>query len=420
MRNFLVLAFVALLISGDNSNLQDVSKMDQSKLCTIKGKILLDGLALKPKEITPNDKCKDCKDAYDKGDKLYTENMAVNKDGTLQNVLVSIKTGLENYTFPPTGTKRTLDQKLCRYIPHVIALTAGETLHILNSDDCEHNVNGEPKKRDKFNMPQSRKGQEDKVVFDKAEPEPIIVKCQIHDWMQAWVHVLPHPKFSVTSETGTYEISGVPAGKYKIETWHEELGKQTKEIELKEGSTETLDFTYSQPSGTIKGTVKVDGNPRSNVIVSIKKGLEKYNILPLTSPRVLEISSGKFNPGVLALISGETLELKNSDSNKYDVDCKNDALKTSLDSGKSVTKTFYKPEAKPFEVKAKDQKAWVYILPRTKFMITGNDGTFEFKLPAGRYTVEAWHECAPDKPQTKANVVVKANQDAKVELTFKK
>src|SRR5205085_12438118 len=55
-------------------------------------------------------------------------------DGKLANVFVYVKDGLGNYSYDsPTGTA-TIDQKGCRYHPHILALRLGQKLEIVNSD----------------------------------------------------------------------------------------------------------------------------------------------------------------------------------------------------------------------------------------------------------------------------------------------
>ena len=40
---------------------------------------------------------------------------------------------------------------------------------------------------------------------------------------------------------------GLPEGAYEIEAWHERLGTQRKQVEVKSGETTTVDFTFTRP-----------------------------------------------------------------------------------------------------------------------------------------------------------------------------
>ena len=85
-------------------------------------------------------------DAYckktNKGKKVLNEAMVVNKDGTMRNVFIYVKSG-------PTGgaavpqEPAVIDQTGCMYHPHVLGMMAGQPLLILNSDNTLHNVKNE-------------------------------------------------------------------------------------------------------------------------------------------------------------------------------------------------------------------------------------------------------------------------------------
>jgi hypothetical protein len=154
--------------------------------------------------------------------------------GKLANVLVSVKEGLpRDGSWPPPAEDALLDQKGCLYTPHVLALRAGQTLRIRNSDPTTHNVNAKPSRsgNEGFNRMQAPGAGPVEVVF--ATPELAIpVGCDVHPWMGAWVHVLEHPFFAVSSSSGEFELGGLPAGRYRLEAQHETLGKQTFEVEL--------------------------------------------------------------------------------------------------------------------------------------------------------------------------------------------
>jgi hypothetical protein len=68
------------------------------------------------------------------------------------------------------------------------------------------------------------------------------IKCDIHPWMSAWVGVLDHPYFSVTSETGAYGIVNLPPGRFRITVWHERYASVEQEVEIPSGGDARLDF----------------------------------------------------------------------------------------------------------------------------------------------------------------------------------
>ena len=164
-------------------------------------------------------------------------------NGLLKNVLVYVKDGLGNATFSSPTTPARLNQAGCWYEPHVLALQAGQPLEIVNSDGTLHNVNAKPLQNQPFNVAQPVQGMKTTKKFDKPELG-IKVKCNVHPWMHAYIHVLAHPFFSVTGDNGAFALSGLPAGMYTVEAWHEQLGTATQTVTVAAGETKALTFTF--------------------------------------------------------------------------------------------------------------------------------------------------------------------------------
>lgn len=154
---------------------------------------------------------------------LRDESVVVDDRGRLQNVVVY----LEN---PPPAPQAenlppiTLDQLNCQYVPHVVALRTGQTLHVLSSDATLHNVHGECVVNEPFNFAMVAAGQSRDLTF--ARPERFAVRCDVHPWMKAFVAVFDHPYFAVTGSDGSFEIRNVPPGPYVLVAWQERYGQQ--------------------------------------------------------------------------------------------------------------------------------------------------------------------------------------------------
>jgi plastocyanin len=176
------------------------------------------------------------------------EKLKVNKDtekcGTeavIEKVVVGANKGLANAVVSvpgakgvPKAMKVTIDQHGCKFVPHVIAMTPGE-VELKNSDDILHNIHTYSTANPSINKAQPKFK---KVMTEKFEkPEIIKLTCDVHSWMLGWVAVMPNPFFGVTDASGATKIENVPPGKHTIEVWHETLGKQTKEVEVKAGQT---------------------------------------------------------------------------------------------------------------------------------------------------------------------------------------
>ena len=74
------------------------------------------------------------------------------------------------------------------------------------------------------------------------------VACDVHRWMTAFVGVVNHPYFATSGAAGTFTIANVPAGTHTIQAWHELFGVVTQTVSVTEGSTSSVEFTYSAAS----------------------------------------------------------------------------------------------------------------------------------------------------------------------------
>ncbi len=174
---------------------------------------------------------------------LLTEEVVVNENGTLRNVFVYVKTGLEGKTFEKPAEPVEIDQKGCQYFPHVMGMQAKQMLKIKNSDATTHNIHAIPENGPEFNKGQAEGGADLKTTFGTAEVM-IPVKCDVHPWMSAYIGVLDHPFHSTTGAEGTYAIKDLPAGDYEIAAWHEKYGTQTQKVTVGEGETKDISFTF--------------------------------------------------------------------------------------------------------------------------------------------------------------------------------
>jgi len=215
-------------------------KVDTATAGDVKGVVNLDGVAPKNEAIKMNADPVCLREA--KGAQM-SEAYEVGDDGkTLGNVFVYVKDGLGNYVYDtPTETAK-IDQKECRYHPHVFGMRVNQPLEIINSDPTLHNIHAMPKSNSEFNNGQPIQGMKMTHTFDKKEVM-VPFKCDVHGWMNAYVGVLDHPYFAVTDKSGKFEIKSLPPGTYTLEAWHEKFGTQTASVTL--GPKETKDVTFS-------------------------------------------------------------------------------------------------------------------------------------------------------------------------------
>lgn len=171
------------------------------------------------------------------------ETVIVNDNQTLRNVFVWVRGGLQGWTFTAPKEPVVLDQRGCIYVPHVFGVQVGQRLIVRNSDDVLHNVHSLSTKNPAFNFSQAKQGEEKEILF--RFPEVMLrIKCDVHGWMTTYAGAVPHPFFAVTGQDGSFSLPSLPPGKFTIEAWHEKFGTRTMEVELADGETRRVEFSF--------------------------------------------------------------------------------------------------------------------------------------------------------------------------------
>ena len=201
---------------------------------TIAGQVMFDGAAPKPQPI---DVSQDPGCLMNKGPH-ESETFVVN-DGKLANVLVYVKGVSVARDGSSASSPLVIDQKGCRYIPHVAAMWAGGEAEFTNSDPAMHNIHAPT-----FNESQMPGG---KPVIRQFNDAAIMmpIQCNQHPWMKMYLNVVPSPFFAVTNADGSFEIPGLPAGEYTLAAVHERMGEKDMRIKIAAKQTAAAEFRYS-------------------------------------------------------------------------------------------------------------------------------------------------------------------------------
>ena len=130
-------------------------------------------------------------------------------------------------TLGPVRKHATIDQRNKQFVPYVTAVEVGTAVVFPNSDNIRHHVYSfSPAK--KFELPLYSGVPAEPVVFDKSGF--VTLGCNIHDWMIAYVAVVPTPFFQVTGNDGRVVLKELPAGHYNVQTWHPALKGQPEAL----------------------------------------------------------------------------------------------------------------------------------------------------------------------------------------------
>ena len=175
------------------------------------------------------------------GQSVPSDEISVGQGGVLANAVVWIDGAAAPAGGRPAPVGIELDQQRCRFTPHVLTATVGAQLALKSRDPILHNVHAFLGSRTLFNVAIPVAGMIVRKTLN--DPGHVTVKCDVHAWMSAHVHVFRHPYHAVTGRDGTFNIGHVPPGTYPVKLWHERLGEKSARVTVAAGAA-TVNFTY--------------------------------------------------------------------------------------------------------------------------------------------------------------------------------
>lgn len=170
-----------------------------------------------------------------------------------QTFVVSAETkGLQNAVITivgatgdgPAVSGGSIHQKECVYGPRVQVMRPGTELEFVNEDPLLHNVHAYQDEETLFNMAHPKYRKVLKKSIDASGV--VLVKCDVHPWMTAYVIVSDDSFVAVTDADGAYRFEGVPAGTYTVRLWHEALGTTEKQVTITEDGDAAVDFIIGE------------------------------------------------------------------------------------------------------------------------------------------------------------------------------
>ena len=231
MRKYL-LSLAAIVVAGSAMVVLAGSPAGTS---TIEGKITYTGT---PPKMKPIDMSKEPVCAKEHNPPEMIQTVTTGSGNSLEYVVVK---GGPGEAAPPSQSVR-YDQKGCMYMPHVLAMEAGQQLMIYNNDPVAHNIHPMPKQNSEWNKSQPPGTPPIDTKWDK--PEFIPVKCNIHPWMHGYFVVLKTPHYAITGQDGSFSLKGLAPGTYTVTAWQEQYGFQSQDVTVGTGETKSANFSY--------------------------------------------------------------------------------------------------------------------------------------------------------------------------------
>ncbi len=180
-----------------------------------------------------------------------------------------------------TSADPIIQTKDCVFLPYVSVTQVGQPFHFQNWDPIQHKLevfltskqgaqslleknlqhHPENRKSDFLSAGQTglhRAGPE--ITYHTNKWGVYVFRCRLHDYMEAWSLVLPHPYFSITGKNGEFSLKDIPPGEYKLIVWHP-LGRQETMIEIGAKNTSNLKILITPNSPTIYAEEESANNP---------------------------------------------------------------------------------------------------------------------------------------------------------------
>lgn len=182
------------------------------------------------------------------GERLALETVVLGEGRTVGNVFVELRRddGGLLPPAPPAGEDlATVTIKRCALEPHVLVVAAGSEVEIQNADGILHHLLAPALRNEPFEaaLPRYRKRLR-LPASTLHRPEILQVSCIQHPWEVGWWVVSDNPLRALTGRDGRFVIEGVPAGKWLVSAWHEDLGRLEQEITVSGNETVTVELPY--------------------------------------------------------------------------------------------------------------------------------------------------------------------------------
>jgi plastocyanin len=143
-------------------------------------------------------------------------------------------------TFIPSKKNPIIDQIDMAFVPYVLPLLVGTTVDFHNSDGLLNNIYSPSWAGYKFNLGTYPKGVVRPFTFDRLGE--IIVRCNIHPQMEAYILALQNPYFAVPDKDGKYQIKDIPPGSYNLKMWYKKSVGPAKKITVEKEKDTLVDF----------------------------------------------------------------------------------------------------------------------------------------------------------------------------------
>jgi hypothetical protein len=201
--------------------------------------------------------------------RIDLERMVIGPDGTVANTVVYLKNISRGKAMNIPAPRRFLDQKHCRYEPHILLVPLTAELAMKSSDAVLHTVHMDGAAS--YNLPFPFTDRVTTRIMNT--PGVVNLRCNGgHVWMNAEMMVASHPYYAVSDQDGRFELTDVPPGDYEVVAWHEGWHILGRENALDVFSQKTIQRAIFSEARTWEHgvTVRAGETALTNFVISEK------------------------------------------------------------------------------------------------------------------------------------------------------
>ena len=161
----------------------------------------------------------------------------------------------------------------CKFDPYIIIVRDREKVEVVNMDPVMHDIQAYETSRlgarVLFNVPlpmskylrkehfldgASVKKRAGKVMTQKIKMgkgrNVFVMQCGFHAYMESWGLAVRNPYYAVSQDDGTYQISDIPPGTYKVLIWHPMVTRE-ETVTIESGKRTELNIAFDAPKGRL-------------------------------------------------------------------------------------------------------------------------------------------------------------------------
>jgi hypothetical protein len=197
------------------------------------------------------------------------KDFVVNNRNQMQGVVMVVEGVVAGKPFTVSIPK--VEARDCQFLPFTTVVRSEHGIEVVNMDPVMHDIQAYETSmthgtRVLFNspLPFNRKHhREDIHATHEHVPgksmvhqfqlskgrKTFVMQCGFHAYMESWAIAVDNPYFTFTSETGSYEITGIPPGTYRLRAWHPSVKQEeVQTVTIQSSQTTQADFSLESPA----------------------------------------------------------------------------------------------------------------------------------------------------------------------------